>query len=210
MEQAITQLNLRWNLLRTLILLQVTATTLLILATIPEDWLALTVPVVALGFTTATLTALQLKQSWAWLTLLAQAFLFCTALMPAILGITGESYMPILLLAFTMMIASEHGVSLILKYAAQFSRRQERSTIGFNLTVLQDSLRHLYRKLTVDALVFGIGFILSLSIATLGTTLPMAGFLSDPSLYAVVASLSIALLIVLKGENTQGSTIGAG
>ena len=200
MEQNIGRLNNRWVLLRTLGVSQAIATTLLILATIPQSWWGIVAPAIACGMMATILTVLQLRKVWASLTLLAEGFLFATAMAAAILGITGESYVPLLLLAFTMVIATEHALDLILKLARQFSKPQNQSIIAFNFNALETSLDNLFRKLTWDGFVFGIGFLLSVSIASLGAAGQIAGVLSDPSLYAVVAALSVAMLILLKGE----------
>ena len=200
MEQSISRLNNRWILLRALAVLQVVATTMLILATIPQGWWLLIAPAIACGMTAAILTVLQLRKVWASLTLLAEGFLFTIAMVSAIIGINGESYAPILLLAFTMLIATEHALDLILKLARQFSKPQKQSTMEFNLNALETSLHRQYRKLTWDGCIFGTGFLLSLSIAAIATSGSVPSFLADPSLYAVIAAVSIALLIVLKGE----------
>jgi hypothetical protein len=132
--------------------------------------------------------------------LLTQGFLFAFALAQTILGITPVANAPILLLAFTMLVAAEHALNLTLKYAGQFSKSQDGSVSEFNMHALDASLNRLYHKLGWDGVVFGAGFLLSVGVATFATSGTVVGFLADPSLYAIIVSLSVGMLIVLKTE----------
>ena len=176
------------------------AVSLLLLASIPSAWQAILAPVFAFGYIAASLTVIQLKEVWAWVTIAVQSVLFIFALFPSISGIVGEVQVPILLLTFTMLIATEHTFGLILEYAEQFSGSKSRPLMDYNLPALRTALNHLYRKFASDAAVFATGFLLAVTVATIGPTMPIAGMVSDPSVYAVIALLSIALLIILKEE----------
>jgi hypothetical protein len=200
MEKSLGQLRFRWNLLRLISAGQAVATFLLILVAIPLSWWMVTGPVFILGCIATILTVLQWKLAWAWLTLLVQSFLFVIGLLSAVFGFASGAYVPILLLALCMVMASEHALTMTLKYSGQFSGRGNRSVIEFNAQALRASLDHVYRRLAWDGVVFGTGFLLSVAIATIGVVGPTAGFLSDPSVYALVASISLALLIMFKED----------
>jgi hypothetical protein len=200
MEKTLGQLRLRWNLLRIISAGQVVATSLLILMAIPNGWRMVTVPVFILGSLATILTVLQWKMAWAWLTLLVQVFLFAVGLLSTVFGITSGTMVPVLLLALSMVIASEHVLSTTLKYSGQFSGRGNRSVTEFNAQALKASLDHLYRRLAWDGVVFATGFLISLTVATMGVAGPTVSFLSDPSVYALVASISLGLLVVFKDE----------
>ena len=197
MEHRLAQLMSRWNILRIFATTQLAATYLLLLLLTPSNWWTVVTPVLIFGGITAALAAVQLRVVWAWLTLVLQVFLFGVGLFAIVSGIIGEENVPILLLAFTMLILGEHILSLIMKYAGQFSRPE--NLLGFNLLALSSSLHQLYRKLARDCLIFSGGFLFSLGVAAVVTVGPV-GFLSDPSLYAILAAISLALLVVLKEE----------
>jgi len=200
MEKILSQLRLRWNLLRIISVGQVVATFLLILVAIPNIWWLVTVPVFALGSVAAVLAVLQWRVAWSWLTLFCEVFLFVVGLLSAVFGIVSTAYVPLLLLALSMIIASEHILSMTLKYGGQFRWHGNRSVMEFNAQVLTASLGHLYRRFAWDSAVFGTVFLASLAIAAVSVVGPTVSFLSDPSVYALVASISLAFLIVFKEE----------
>ena len=200
MEKSLGQLRFRWNLLRVMLAAQAMATFLLILVTIPSSWWIVTGPVFILGCVATILTVLQWKVAWEWLTLLVEAFLFVVGLLSAVFGVAGGAYVPILLLALWMVIGSEHVLNMGLNYSGQFSARGNRSVTQFNIQALRATLDHLYRRMAWECVVFGAGFLLSVAIATIAIVGPTAEFLSDPSVYALVASIALALLVLFKEE----------
>ena len=132
--------------------------------------------------------------------MLAQVFLFALGLFGVIFGFTSEGYVPVLLLAFTLILAGEHAMTTALSYSAQFSNRGELAIREFNSTALRISLNHLYERLARDGLVLGGGFVLSVVAAGLGAFSSASSILSDPSLYIVIASTSLAALLTLKED----------
>ena len=200
MEQSLSPITLRWNLLRIITLSELAACSLLILVTITRTWWSLAVPVLSLGLIFAALTLIRPRPTLMRVTLLAQGSLFALALGQSILGITLAVNVPILLFVFTIFLAAEHSLTLIMTYAQQFSKPKDGSISIFNLPVLHTSLDRLYRKIAWDGVIFGMGFLLSVAIAIFATNGPVVGFLADPSLYAIIVSLSVAMLIVLKDQ----------
>lgn len=200
MEQTIGQLTIRWNLLRIIAAGQAVATFLLILAGIPTRWWPVTGPIFVIGCIATILTAAQCKVAWAWLTEVLQGALFATGLFSMISGINDEAYVPLLLLAFLMAIASEHVLSVILKYSPQFSLRGNHTVVEFNAHALRASLGHVYGRLARDGVVFGVAFLLSIAVASLGAVGMTIPVLSDPSLYLILVSISLAFLFVFEEQ----------
>jgi hypothetical protein len=63
------------------------------------------------------------------------------------------------------------------------------------------SLDRLYRRLAWDGIIFGAAYLLSLTVASMGSLLSsVAPALSDISVYVIVTSISLAILIVLREE----------
>ena len=198
MEQSLTRLRRLWNFLRIICAALAEATLLLILITIPNEWLMPSAPIFVLGIVAAILALAEWKIIWVWVALLAQASLFSLGLFAAVFALTTAEFVPILLLAFTMILVSEQTLTTTLSYSGQFSNRGNLVVLGFNAEALMVSLNHLYKRLARDSLILGAGFVFSLAAASLGAFEPTAPILSDPSLYMVIASISLAALVLLK------------
>ena len=200
MDQGLGRIRISWDILRVISVGQAVATFLLILIAIPTGYWAAISPIFLVGCVAAILTVALRKIVWVWLTLLLQGTLFAVGLSSAIFGANGEAYAPLLLLAFLMAIGSEHILNMTLTYSAQFSGRANRAVAEFNAHALGLSLGHLYGRFAWDGVVFGGAFILSLVVAAMGAVGASVAILSDPSLYVILLSLSLAFLFLLKEE----------
>jgi hypothetical protein len=200
MGETIAQLRLQWNLLQIITWVLPVATSLLILETIPSGWWMVSVPILILGAICASLAIIQWKPVWTWLVLIAQGFLFAIGLIATVTGPPNHAGIPLLILAYPMILATEHLLSTAMSYSAQFSTTGDSSVKQFNAPALTVSLCHLYRNLGRDGIVFGVSFLLSLAIGALSAIGATTTVLSDPSLYAIVATISLALIVVLREE----------
>ena len=199
MEANLARLRRSWNFLRIASVALVGATLFIILLVIPGGWMIPTIPVVVLGVFAAILSVMEWKMGWIWLVLFVQSFLFALGLCAAVLGLTSLESVPALLLAFTMILASEHVLTTALSYSAQYAERGDVSVREFNAETLTVCLNHLYRRLARDSLILGTGFVIALVAATASALAPPS-ILSDASLYMVIASISLAALVLLKEE----------
>jgi hypothetical protein len=200
MEQNLGRLRLLWNFLRIISTGLVAATSLLILLAIPNGWLIPLVPLSGLCIVAAIIAVTQWRIAWIWLALLVLASLFVSGLLAAVFGLIGEEYVPVLLLSFTMILMSEHTLTTISSYSAQFANRGNLAIREFNVEALRNSLNHLYKRIARDSLVLVMGFVLSAAAVSVGAFGPAASILSDPSLYMVIASISLAALVMLKED----------
>jgi hypothetical protein len=201
MERGLGNLRTRWNLLRVVAAAIAIATFAVTLATIPLAIWILWVLVLLIGAAVSTVALVKCDVTWSRITLLAQSILFAITLLSAIStgGLAEE--VPILLLAFVMILGTEQALSLIPNYGAQFSLSKSAPVTSFNMPTLQLSLDRLYRRLTWDGIIFGAAYLLSLTVASMGSLLSsVAPTLSDISVYVIVASISLAILIVLREE----------
>ena len=175
------------------------ATFALILTTIPIAIWTLWVSALLIGIAVTSLALVKYDLIWNKITLLAQSILFAIALLTAISTGGAAEGIPILLLAFVMILGTEQVLSLISNYGAQFSLSN--SAPIFNVPTLQRSLDHLYRRLAWDGAIFSAGYLFSVAVVSMGNFLgPVAPALSDISVYVLVTSISLAILIVLKEE----------
>jgi len=201
MEGSLANLRLRWNVLRGFASAIAIVTFTLLLSTIPATIWVLWFLALVVGFVTSILALVKCDIVWNTLTLLEQGVLFVIALLSGFSkGGPGEN-IPILLLAFVMILANEHVLSLISQYHVQFPTGDSTIGMDFNVPILRRSLDRLYRRLAWDGAVFGMGFVLSVAVASGGGILsPIAPVLSDVSLYVLVTSIALAILIVSKEE----------
>ena len=201
MESSLGNLRLRWNLLRAIAAAIAIATFTLTLTTIPVAIWILWVLGLVIGIAVSTIALVKCDVTWCRITLLAQSAVFAIALLLAISRGGPAEKVPILLLAFVMILGTEQLLSLISNYGAQFSLSNSASIMSFNIPTLQRSLDHLYRRLTWDGVVLGAAYLLSVAIASIGSFLsPVAPALSDISVYVLVTSISLAILIVFREE----------
>jgi len=200
MEESLVRLRRLWNILRFISIGLIAAVSVLALLAFPSRWLVAAIPFALLGVVAAILAVTQWERPWVWLALIILAGLFSLGLFAAVFGLNSEGSVPLLLLVFAMILASEHVLSSTLSYSSQFSDRRDAAIRIFNADTLTASLKHLYRRLARDGLILGAGFVLSVAAASVGILGPTVPILSDPSLYMVIASISLAALVILKEE----------
>jgi hypothetical protein len=201
MESSLGNLRLRWNLLRVIAAAIAIATFTLTLTTIPIAIWTLWVLALLIGISVSALALVKCDVTWSRITLLAQSILFAIALLTAISTGGPAEEVPLLLLAFVMILGTEQVLSLTSNYGAQFSLSKSAPVAGFNVGTLQRSLDRLYRSLAWDGVIFSAAYLLSLTVASMGSLLsPVAPVLSDISVYVLVTSISLAILIVSREE----------
>ena len=201
MESSLRNLRLRWNLLRAIGASIAIVTFTLILVTIPVGiWILWVLPLL-IGVGVTIFAVIKCDVTWSRITLLAQSVLFAIALLSAISARGPVEDVPILLLAFVMIVGTEQVLTLISNYGVQFSISDSDFVTNFNIPTLQRSLDSLYRRLAWNGVIFGTAYLLSIAVAFLGSFLsPVAPILSDISVYVLVASIFLAILIVLRAE----------
>ena len=201
MESSLANIRLRWNLLRGVASAIAIATFTLTLSAIPVTIWFLWVLALLVGVVISIVALVKCDLAWGRLTVLAQGVLLAIALLSALsTGGPGEN-VPILLLAFVMILASEHILSLVSQYGVQFSTGNSALGMDFNVPILQRSLDRLYRRLAWDGAIFSTAYLLSVAIASVGEILnPITPALSDVSVYVLVTSIALAILIVSKTE----------
>jgi len=200
-ESSLGNLRLRWNVLRVIAAAIAIATFTLILTTIPPAISILWVLALLTGSAVSTIAVVKCDLAWSRIALLAQSILFAIALLSAISTGGPADKVPILLLAFVMILGTEQTLSLISNYGAQFSLTNSAHVTDFNIPILQRSLDRLYRRLAWNGVIFGAAYLLVLTVASIGSLLsPVAPALSDISVYVLVTAISLAILIVLRDE----------
>ncbi len=197
MESSLANLRLRWNLLRGVACAVAIATFTLILSIIPVTIWALWLLALLVGVFTSVFALVKCDSTWNRLTLVAEGVLFAIALLSAVSTRGPEENIPILLLAFVLILGIEHVFTLIAQYGRQFSTINSPMGMDFNIPILQLSLDRLYRRLAWDGAILSTSYLLSVAVVYLGGIMsPIAPVLSDVSVYVLVTSIALAILIV--------------
>jgi hypothetical protein len=100
-----------------------------------------------------------------------------------------------------MMMFSEHMVSLLSEYRHQFSTLTGERVLDFNSPALRRSLAGLYRRLARNGILYACCYVITIGVLLTGLDFSrVAPILSDVSLYILVISISLALLVVMKED----------
>ena len=191
---------MHWRLVRSIVGLVTFSTFLILIAIIPAQLGALRIPALLVGIIVSALVAVKCTGMWARIVLSSQVSLFLVPLLSS-LFVRGAVVLPALILAFVMILLSDHMTNLISTYRRQFSAIDEKVVLDFNWPVLERSLTYLYRRLALNGTVFAVCYLVT--IVALLSGLDFSGFapiLSDVSFYILVISISLALLITMKED----------
>jgi hypothetical protein len=133
--------------------------------------------------------------------LISEVSLFFLPMISALFLFGVPGVFPILILAFVMILFSDHMVNMVSDYGRQFSTISGKTFLDFNTPILEHSLRYLSRRLILNGAVFAGCYLVTI-VALLGELdfSRLAPILSDASLYILVISISLALLVTMKED----------
>jgi hypothetical protein len=132
--------------------------------------------------------------------LFAEVLLFSMSLVAALFSPVIAGVFPVLLLTFVMILFSDRTLHLFASHGAQFSTSVDR-LIDFNALAIEQSLTYLFRRLARNAVMFAGCYLLTIVVLLGGFDLSgVAPILSDASLYILIISISLALLVSMKED----------
>jgi hypothetical protein len=200
MEQNLGNLQLRWNILRMISGAVAMVAFVLSVMAMPTGLGALRIAGLILGVALSGFTSLHCDWTWRRVTLVSEGTFFTLALLASVSANGPPENVPLLLLAFVTILFSEQTLHLTSRYTAQFSTGQQK-LLDFNVPTLGKSLNQLCRRLALNGATYGTSYCVALSLLLIGAILsPAAPILSDISVYLLVTSIALALLITLKEE----------
>ena len=200
MEKNVSKLQLRWNILRATAGVVALGAFILTVDSIAAQLWILRIVGLIIGIPLSVLVALRCDLAWRRIAIIAEGAMFTLALFLSLSPNMFPNNIPLLLLAFVTILFSEQTLNLTSRYSAQFSTEQE-SLLDFNIPTLGKSLNRLYRRLALNGLVCGVSYLAALSLLVVGAIAsPAVPLLSDISIYLLVTSIALALLIILKEE----------
>jgi small-conductance mechanosensitive channel len=200
MEYSVKSIRLSWDFLRGIAGFTEFLTFAIIAAMIPPQLGVLRIPALIVGVVISALAAFKCSLMWARIALISEISFFFIPITWAVFS-SASSVVPVLLLAFVMMMFSEHIVSLFSEYRHQFSTLVGERVLDFNSPALGRSLAGLYRRLARNGILYACCYVITIGVLLTGLGFSrVAPILSDVSLYILVISISLALLVVMKED----------
>lgn len=201
METSIGRYQFLWKLLRIFSI----GWFLVTLATITSVFPSQLVLFAIIGFLFAallgTITIATGNWNWALSALAVSGLLFLIAVLVQATTGVAELYLPITLLQFLMLLFEVEVLTLICKHHSLFSKGLPRPEAFASVSVLEKSAQQILGHLSRLALLFSSSYLISLGILYVGAQLSSLSFmLSDISIFVVVVSISLALLLVLRED----------
>ena len=152
---------------------------------------------------TGILGVLRGSRSWSTFALLALSSMFFILLLTDTLsGMLAEN-LHFRLLQFIMVLFTVEILTLVFKQC-DFVGNALKPQPHPSLSVLQFSLQHSFSQLTRLGLLFSSCYVISLGILYAGSVVAsVAPVLGDVSLYVVIVSIALALLIIFREEQEE-------
>jgi hypothetical protein len=204
-ENTVASCVAHWNIFRILSFSILLLTIGLITISFPPWPLWITGPVALVGIFFGLTTVLKGNRIWAKSTSLIIGLIFFISLFWHILSTTVEENLAMLLLLFVLVLFSIEDLNLLCRHQKQYSKEIV-AEFASSITVLQKSMEQLHKQIGRLGLILGSCYIITIGIVYIGALLAsFVPVLSDTSLYVVVVSTSLALLMIIREEQAQSS-----
>jgi hypothetical protein len=190
-----------WVLLRGLSSFWLALTALAIVSSYPPGLFSITVlgPVIVTIF--SLLAVSKGNAACGRASLLAQAILFSISLISDTLMKAVSANLAILLLTFVMLLFGVEFLTLVLSHHRQISNWLEDTEFEPNALMVNKSLRDIGRKLARFGIIFAGCYVLTIGVLFVSEiAASLAPVQSDISVYVVLISISLALLIILRED----------
>lgn len=191
----------QWHLIRAFSLIWIAMTFVTLAMTIGSNLLGLTLLLSACGVSLAVLAILAGNRLSATCSLLVGGITFASSLILNALSSNFSRVFPVLLLGYVMLLFGVELLTITCRYRDIYARLSSDSEFNPHVLLFRKSLRYLYDKIARLGVIFGTSYVVTIGALFLGAKITsfVAG-LSDISLYLVVVSISLALLILIKEE----------
>lgn len=153
------------------------------------------------GIVLATSAAFRGNKMLGGSSLAVAGIVFFASLLLQIASRSVAQSIPATLMQFVMILFAVEAFSAIAKLASQFSSGLLEREGGYAVSTLQRCLQQAFRRLSRAGVVLGTGYVASIGALYLSAFAPVPSLLGDISLYVVVVSIALALLLVLREED---------
>jgi hypothetical protein len=143
------------------------------------------------------------KPEWGKFSLMAEAVLFSISLMSDTFSENVSAGMPVLLLTFIMLLFGAEFLNLVLTHHGQMSNWLSDNALKANASMMNKSIRAIQARLTQFGMVFAACYLLTIGVLFSSEMISsLAPVLSDIGVYVVLASVSLALIVILKDDSS--------
>ena len=141
------------------------------------------------------------NSAWGKASISTQAILFSILLISDTLMKAVSANLPVLLLTFVMLLFGVEFLTLVLSRHRQVSNWLADIEFEPNAFMVNKSLRDIHQKLARFGIIFAGCYVLTIGVLFLSEVVASSASVpSDIAVYAVLASVSLALLIILKED----------
>lgn len=201
METSVDTYLLHWNVLRIFSLAWLLVTLVFVTILLPPQLLPVGILGSLLGTSIGALAILKGRWKWSVISLLDVGLMFTVLLLTQTVSKVVDQNLPITLLLFVMLLFAVEVLAVICKHQSVFLNGILRSEALVSKDVLRRSTQNAFRKMSRLGLLFASCYLISLGILFVGAyATSIAPVLADVSLYVVVVSISLALLIILRED----------
>lgn len=207
MENTIDSYVAGWTIVRILSSAFLLLTFGLLTISFPLWSLRITGLVALVGIFFGLIAVLKGDRIWVRTTSLITGVMFFCSLLWHTLSSTLEQNLAMLLLLFVLVLFSAENLSLVCRYQKQYSK-ETIAELPTSLIVLQKSMEQIHKQIGRLGLILGGCYVITIGIVYVGGLLgSFAPVLSDTSLYVVVASISLALLMIIREEQAPVESV---
>lgn len=204
MEKRLGTVTARWNAIRASSLAFLLTTFIVLVGTLPVGLGIVAALLSGLGLLFGAWSLLRGERIWARAALSVMGLMFVVSLLIRVVSNGILQSIPQLLLAYVMMLFETETLGLVCKHYPTQVIGQHTLSLTSDQTAFRKSLDHMFRSFPRLALVFGSCYLLAIAAIYLGDLfVPVFPVLSDISLYIVAVSVSLALLLILREEQSK-------
>lgn len=201
METSVGAYLLRWRVLRIFSVTWLLLTLVFITIFLPPNLLLIGILGSLFGVSFGTMAVVGGRRTWSIIPLFDAGMMFFVLLFIQAISKTVEENLPIMLLQFVMLLYTVELLTVTFKHHNLFSNENLRSEALVSTSALTRSAEQALRQMARLGLLFASCYFVSLGILYIGTFVTaITPVLADVSLYVVVVSVSLALLILLRED----------
>lgn len=198
METNVGQHILRWKILRLFSGLWLTVTIISVALTFPPTLIAFALVVATFSVLTGGIAVLTYRPKIVLVSILSAFILFFSLLQMEIVSKTVQSNLSLTLLDFVMLLFTVENLTAMSK--RPFFEVGERDR-QISASLIGRFVEHAFRRSSRVALFFASSYMLSMAALYLSAYVSvLQPGLADISLYAIVATISLALLILVRED----------
>jgi len=200
-ETGVEAYLLRWSCLRVFAVVWLLLSLVFITILFPPHLILLGILGSILGTCIGGMAILKGRWRWAVISLLDGSVMLFVLLLTQAMSKTVGQNLPVTLLQFVMLLFATEVFAVIFKRLDLYAKETIQSLVGVPIAVLARSNEQAFRQVARFGLLFASFYLISIAALYLGTYLAsITPVLADVSLFVVVVSISLALLVLMRED----------